>query len=169
MTKEQMVEALRNKAKEDKVANAIFHMFALRDRSRSDVTIVGLSQAMKHEGFNFKRDEYQKFLRFLSSIGIGQLMQDSKNKVKGIKDIHLTLESIGRAAIGKEIANLDAFVPRKKFNELIIIPKENKTEVKVGVSMSVNGRSYNIDLPEDLTNTEIASVLETIRGKSNKT
>lgn len=95
-----IVNRLRKEVESNPVFNAVMHKFALRERARAQVTLHSLTQTMTNEGYKYKREEYVGVLKTLGALGVGRLEFDSKNRLVALKDIKITLQSIGKAAIG---------------------------------------------------------------------
>lgn len=118
MEKKQVVEVLKKTATKSKVANDVFHAWALRERTRNVVTVEALAQRMKKEGYEYPNHEYAALLRQLSQIGLGKLETSATGKVKALTDVRLTLQSIGQAAVGDD-KSLTGWRPRNKFGHLM--------------------------------------------------
>lgn len=101
---QDLVTKLRNQASKDKAFNAVCHIFAMRERSRAQVTLSSLMATMLREGFSFDRKQYVEVLKFLASVGLGRLDAEKNGRVKALKDIKVTLKSVGLAAVSKQDA-----------------------------------------------------------------
>lgn len=112
-----VITALRNRAASSPVFNAMAHVFALRKRTRQQITLANLMWVMKKEGFRYVDTQYTVELQFMAGIGLGKLHIDSKNRVKALKGIHVTLQSIGIAALLKQ-DSLEPFHPVNHFKSL---------------------------------------------------
>jgi len=96
----QIVEALRAECARNPILSAVCHVFAIRERARQQVTIGSLVLRMAQEGYKYTKGDYQNVLRFFANLGIGTLEFNPNNKeVRALKNIRLTLQSIGRAAV----------------------------------------------------------------------
>lgn len=103
MTSQNVIETLRTQATSDPVTNAVLHMWALRKRTRNEVTINGLASKMKKEGFHHSRDQYVPLLRLMSTLGLGKLQTNHRGRVVALKQVETTLQSLGRAVLdGKQ-------------------------------------------------------------------
>lgn len=118
----QLVEQLRVLAASDKTFNAVAHVFAIRERARGEVTLSNLRLRMAREGFHFKGDELGQVLKKLSELGIGTLYIDSDKRIRSLKNIKVTLQSIGQAAVGK-LDKLEKFTPDNHYVALPVEPK----------------------------------------------
>lgn len=162
----EVVDALRKEAQTNRVAKEVFLVFAMRDRARSMVTVGGLEQRMKANGFpNNTKEDYAKILMFLDKLGLGKIMVKSNGKVIGLKDIKVKLQSIGEVAHNKE-SSLEGFHARNTFQKLEIpkqAPKplklnELKSEVSIKVELSP-GIRYEIPIPKEATVDQITSLI----------
>lgn len=169
MNKNQVIESLQAQAKTNKVFSDVVHDFALRERARNIVTVQALKQRMKAERFNYSDKEYAETLEILARMGFGTIELDNKGKVKALKDIKVTLQSIGKVAVGAD-THLDKNHFRNKFKPIItevpaqVIPKPLRTELKslstvLSITLDVKGKPVVVTLPKDLSNEEIADLI----------
>lgn len=155
-----MVEALRAEAQGNKVFSAVCHIFALRERARRQVTIAALRNKMSIEGFEFTTAQLQSVLKFMASLGIGKLDQDSKGRIRALKEIKHTLQSIGNAAIakGEKLDRYDAIDPLIKLPGATAAPQPHIQAVQVPktapasgykttLTIDMNGKMVNFELP----------------------
>lgn len=173
MNQNQIVESLRKESQTDKILNDVMHVFASRKRARETLTVSGLYQRMKKEGFSHDPIAYEKILRYLSTLGIGALETDSKGKVRALKHIKMALQSIGLAAVGSS-QRLTLFKQRNKFNALseiaeVIKPKQPAAGATSGFPVSItvviNGKPVNFRVPKELTEAEIADLVVRFRDR----
>lgn len=161
MTSPEIVETLKKEANNNPVVNAVFHVFALRKRARSTVNVTSLYYAMKKEGFNYEPKEYIPVLNLLANLGFGQIELDRKGKVKGLKNVKATLQSIGQAACGSA-SKLEITKQRAKFVKLppaIEVIKENK-KTELNLQLNINGKPIHISVPNNFTKDEIVLLLD---------
>lgn len=125
MTSQDVIETLRAQATSDPVTNAVLHMWALRKRSRNEVTINGLAAKMKKEGFKHGRDEYIPLLRLMSKLGLGKLQVNQKGRVTALKQVETTLQSLGRAVV--DVKQPAALRRMKKKNHFAPIALNSET------------------------------------------
>lgn len=171
MDNTQIVEVIRKEAKENKVADAVFHMWATRDRARGTVTVGGLEQRMKAEGFHFDKADYAKFLRFLSALNFGKL-DESSGKVRGLKDVKIKLQSIGQAAIGTK-QTLDGWRARNRYKHLVPETKvatatatptaKPAKAAPVFLAVQLKDKLVSIPIPGDLEDAEVAALVHRLR------
>lgn len=179
MEKKQVVESLKQMATK-KVANDVFHAWALRDRTRQVVTVEALAQRMKKEGYDYPQHEYAAILRQLSNMGLGRLETGAGGKVRALKDVKLTLQSIGKAAVGD--APLQGWHARNRFGHLIAstdrapelvqepapkpveAPKTPSIAMGVTLVLSVNGKAVTIPVPDGLTVQEVGALVAKLKG-----
>ncbi len=176
MNQSEVIETLRKKAGVDPVANAVFHMWAVRQRTAPSISIMSLVYRMKKEGFKFHKQQYAELLEFLASVGLGRLERSSKGRVKALKDIRFTLQSIGSAAVSRT----GTFSHRKNRNRYQELPQRveqaietvvkastaaveeaPKAEVTKGLvkglslTFQVNGKPLRVHLPKDFTTEDL--------------
>lgn len=183
--KPQVVDALRKHASINKCFNDVCHLFALRQRSRRNITVHGLKLAMTSAGFDYSRDELKDVLTFLSKQGIGTLQTSRSGMVKGLLDIRMTLQSIGEAAVSKQdqVQFKPNKAPRAKFDTLAkevekvhkktIIEEAPKAQVKVPVrkpapyptylTILVEGKPMTIQGPTNITSENLTDLLVNFR------
>lgn len=100
-TNKDLVAAVRQRAATSPAFNAMCHVFAMRERTRQQITLTSLYLTMEREGFKFKKEQYAKELEFMASLGLGKLETD-KSGITALKNIYVTLQSIGMAGISKK-------------------------------------------------------------------
>jgi hypothetical protein len=168
-----MVRGLQEEATKDSAFRDVCHVFAQRERARSQVTIASLSQTMVEEGFKYNRDDYGRVLRKLGGLGVGSLEKNKKGRVIALKDIKVTLQSIGAAAL-KQKEKLENFKMRNNYRTLtavaeMIKPKENPLAgpggFPVSITVVINGKPVNFRVPKELNETEIADLVVRFRDK----
>lgn len=170
---------LRERAEKSQVFNAMAHVFALRERTRQQITLTNLYQVMLKEGFKYSKSEYGEELQYMASLGIGKLEHDSKGRLRALKGIRVTLQSIGLAAAAKK-DSLDRATLIPIFTELPVIkdviqrtpPKKEKsafTEEKKDyeVSLTIQSGEKRIDLVKlrDLSANELISLIVELTAK----
>lgn len=141
-----VVTQLRKEAQQKPAFNAICEVFAKRQRARSQVTMHNLQAVMKKEGQEFSREEYAQALKFLAHLGLGRVEFNRNNKLKALKDIKVTLQSIGLAATAK-IDALNKWSAHVKFSKL---PEAKQDYAQPPVAEDVV-KAVNIRYPAELT------------------
>lgn len=111
------IEILKNMATTNKAANDVFHDFATRERARGQVTLRALTLRMKKEGFNHDAKAYAQVLKSLADCGFGDLRMNKRGNVIGVFGIRTTLQSIGKAIIGRT-EKVIKYAPRNKYSPL---------------------------------------------------
>ncbi len=120
LNEKQLIETLKTETSKDPVTSAVLHVFAARERARAQVTIPALVARMKEEGFLYAPGEYGKVLKLLASLGVGRLDTDSSGKVRALKDVKVTLQSIGMAALGQATV-IEPISTRNKFQRIPVV------------------------------------------------
>jgi hypothetical protein len=124
-----LVSKLRNEVVNNEVFSAVMHKFALRQRARAQVTLHSLTQTMDKEGFKYTRADYVEVLKVLGGLGFGKLEYDSKKRLIALKNVNTTLQSIGKAAVGK--GELKKVQFKNKFNTLTTMPLKRAISLEV--------------------------------------
>lgn len=169
------VKTLRDRVAKDKIARDVFHVMSIRERARNVITLGGLQQRMKKEGYNHEMSDYIDVLKLLSNLEFGTLITDNRGKVTGLGDIKITLQSIGAAAMGKS-DDLVGWKPRNKYVPINTVaeviqtretprPRAPSSSSTEGVSLTIviNGKPVSFNIPNDLNEKEIAQLIVTLR------
>jgi hypothetical protein len=101
-TMEELVKLIRLQAKRDECFANVCHIFANRDRARAEVTLQTLALTMKRERFTYTKDQLSTALRFLATCGVGRLELDAKKRVVALREIQVTLQSLGQMALADD-------------------------------------------------------------------
>lgn len=165
MSVDQVVEKLKAESASNPVSNAVFHLFAVRKRTRSTVWLTNLYTQMTEAGFKYSKEQYAETLKFMASVGIGILKYTPRGKVKGIFDVKMTLQSIGEAACGID-PRIKSFSTRKRFYRLRVarpevLTKEVETpkDIDINLDVSINGKVIQIHIPTNFTKDDIALLI----------
>lgn len=175
MIEKDAIKSLRDEAKSNPAANAVFHVFATRKRARGNVTVSALMQRMKAEGFLYEGAQYADLLKLLAKLGFGRLQTDPKGRVKALTDVKTKLQSIGMAACGSnDDLTASAFKPKRHYKDLLVTPSEPITAADakplpkaVKLTFQVNGKPFDISIPENATAEEVATVIFACGGTTN--
>ncbi len=114
MNQKEAIERVRQEASKNPAVNAVLHVWAMRQRARSQVTIRALAKTMQKEGFEFPVQDYARVVHLLAANGLGHLQRGPKGKVTGLSGIKVTLQSLGMAACGQGVT-LKTFNQRTHF------------------------------------------------------
>lgn len=178
----KLIAQLRELAAKDEY-KAVFKAFAARERTRQQVTLDSLFITMMREGSAYARDQYAEVLKTLAHLGVGTLELDSKKRVVALKNIKITLQSIGMAALGTR-SKLDKFIPDPAFIKLPVIdqkeevkmeqqqqkiqpPKEVKKAFAAALTVNFDGGPVTFPLPRQLTAEEISELLAKLYRSQN--
>lgn len=171
--KKDIVACLRAEATKSPVFSALAHVFALRERTRSQITLSSLAASMKKEGFQYSRQDLEKALKFMASIGIGAIETDGRGRTRVLKGIKVTLQSVGLAAISKK-DSLEKFTLANKFSKLPIVnaatpPSVAKKHIaaaqtltpglKSKITAEVGGKIMTFELPKNMEVKDIFEVM----------
>ena len=174
-----VVDRLREEAQQNPVFNAVATWLATRDRTRQQITMSHLRITMQREGFNFKREQYEDVLKFLATLGIGRIELD-RGQISALKDIRVTLQSVGTAALGTE-SKLDKFAPAINFQSLPVKPAPPKPQAKpptlaaplkpeppsyaTSLVVQIDGNTVTFPLPKGLTTSELGYLLNQLYSR----
>lgn len=170
---------LRAEAASNPTFKAICETFAKRERARNQVTLANLAITMEREGFEYTREQYATALKTLASLGVGRLEQTRKGKQVVLKDIKVTLQSLGKVATSKA-DSLRNFKQRNSFSDILPpkqatavepVPVETTTlklaiaEASYPVSLvaTINGERVSFPLPFNLTGAQICDAVRSIQ------
>lgn len=179
-----MVQSLQAEAKLNPVFNTVMHAFAIRERTRAQVTVSNLRLSMAQEGYQFDRPQCEKVLQFLASIGVGRLQKHANGILYALKDIKITLQSIGRAAIGAtdKLAKFDqgnsfsrlpaqitqakavapikpGHVTAKAAKATFVERRAPAAKYEASIYVKINGQMSKFDIPGGLTTDELGRML----------
>lgn len=177
MKTEQIVLALREEASKSQIANDVFTMWAVRERSRNQVTLGALWQRMIKEGFKHAPQDYVPVLRLLAKLGLGTLHTAGKGKVVALKGVTRTLKSIGEAALGHK-GNLQMLRIRNRYQDLPApvtalrpLPKpleKAKQEfhgAPVALTVQINGKSIVVPIPREMSAEDVGALVTRFQVK----
>lgn len=165
MTTATVIETLKHDADKDAAFNAVCHVFALRKRARHMVSLRALTKKMEAEGFKYSTEQYASILKRLATLGVGRLETDAKGKVRALRDIKLTLQSIGKAALGERltVARRNA---RNVFTQLPVAAatkervetlwKAPERRMNLRIRVPLGGKLVDVEVPKGLSKEEIA-------------
>ncbi len=182
MNQTQVIETLKTEAKKNPAVDAVLHMFALRQRARHTVTLDGLEQRMKLNGFSYESTQYADVLKLLADLGIGKVEKDAKGRVKALKDVGVTLQSIGKAAVDDK-GELDKFKKRNRFSALeareaqkafkaafpapeptrILEVSAAQAETPLELTVSVKGHPVTLKVAHDFTAQDLIDLINRLK------
>lgn len=164
----EVTDKLRSEANKDPVFSAVAHVFAMRERARQQVTVRNLAFTMHKEGFKFNKEQLQRVLKFLAGLHLGRLETTSKGEITALKDIRITLQSIGLAAVAKQ-DSLERLKTHNSFSRLPNTPASSKDEAPSippkphaktpTLVVKMNGDSLTFDLPKNVTMKDLMALV----------
>ena len=178
-----LISALREEAAKNPVFNSVCLVFSMRERTRQQITIPSLMVTMDKEKFSFSKEELAKVLRFLSGLGIGTLEHDRSGKVTALKNIKVTLQSIGLSALSKK-EGLDKFQAQPQFQSLVAdqaskapvptktvqIPHagttDNTNRFPASLTVKIEGKPVVFDIPHGISLKDLSAVLQDLYKKA---
>ncbi len=164
---QKIISVLRDTSQRSKLAASVFYLFALRERARSRITLRSLMLRMKAEGFTFSKTEYQEFFNLLADLKIGQIERTNRGTIKGLRDIAFTLQSVGRASVGKA-EHLVSFKPRGNpklskpqtlFRPGLTIRNPLSKDVLVKLMVTIDNKPWVLEVPKDYTEQDVAKII----------
>lgn len=173
MDQKELVGKLKEIAK-DPVANAVLHVLALRQRTRKEITVSGLSLRMGRENYKYTRAQLAQVLKSLASLGLGVLHTDAKGRPKALKDIKISLQSVGRAALNDmDAVDMKSARFRNRYGKLIDLgPPKVEAPKFVGLTVSnvslrtqVNGKRVIVEFEDEMSGQEIAEMINRLSKK----
>lgn len=167
MNQKQVIESLKKEASTNEAVSAILHVFALRKRARRQVTVQGLALRMKEEGFPFPKKDYESFIAFMASLGLGTLHAGKNGRPLAIKDIGVTLQSLGRAALGVD-PSMEFLKKKKNTFHRIHMAVEPQTPVSiplapVKLTVTLNSKQITFPIQDDLSDEDVAFLVRKFR------
>lgn len=168
-TKTNVTKALKDRAANSEVFRAMCEVFALRERTRQQVTVHSLTVKMQKAGHKFTRADYAKELAFLASYGIGSLIKSKTGVIRGLVKIDVTLQSVGQVALSKRV-NLDKaniqIRDRRATPRPVKMPSVPKSANQATLILSLDGRKMALDLSPNLGYQELIALIFNIAGKT---
>lgn len=164
----EITEKLRTEAKNRPAFNAVAHMFIKRERSRGHITLGALIRTMTKLDFNFSKEEYSEVLAFLGRIGVGVVDTDAKGRLRSLKEIRFTLQSIGMVATSKRKALLETHGVRSVAlaspsaapkPEIKVLPVD-KPSVAIKLQVTMDGDTHtSFEVPNKITPNQLIALL----------
>lgn len=115
----ELIRKLQESTK-NPMMKAIFEGFAVRLRTRAQITVTSLTQKMQNEGFKeFVRQDAVNVIKLLGALKLGEIQMTNRGKVKALKNVRVTLQSIGLAALG----NVNELKRAEFATKFIALPK----------------------------------------------
>jgi hypothetical protein len=190
MNEQTAIQTLKKEIKSNPAADAVFHLFAARQRARHQVTVRALFYKMSKEGFKFTKSDYAAVLKRVGQLGFGRIEYDRTGNVQALKDIKVTLQSLGEAVIRQEQVAISAYNKRNRFTQLASSvaadlraeqPKPPKLAVvkapekqvvvypyrsasTVSITLTIAGKPVILPIPGELSPEEIAALISHLRG-----
>lgn len=172
MNTKQLVERLKSEVIENKAFNDVFTMFSKRERTRDKVNLYSLIRRMELEGYKHDTNDYADILKKMADLGLGELELNKKGQIKSLKNIKITLQSLGNAAIGKGTQQLETFSQKNSYQKLTVdasVVSKAATGAMAGYPVSItvviNGKPVNFRVPKELNENEIADLVVRFRDK----
>jgi hypothetical protein len=168
----QSIEKLKQAKQIDPALDALLHSFAARERSRSYLNLPILAKRMKTEGFNYSSEEYAKSLKTLADLGFGVLDIARGGKIRGLKEIKVTLQSLGQSALSGQVLPLTSPKRRNRFLKLVHKPEAPRKEEmpKTGMSLTfvIGKNPVDVHIPRDLPEADFENIVKAFADAMRK-
>lgn len=168
----QVIETLKKEVQTNKALDATLHICAMRKRARNQLTLNTLYNRMHQEHYKFTRGELAGVLKLFADTGVGRLEVDRKGRPKALKDIKVTLQSLGNSALTSASPKLDTFKPKSKYKIIASEPnksftvKPNPGIVGVSIQAEINGKIVLIPVPSNLTPEDVADLVRRFQNNT---
>lgn len=157
----EVVQKLKDETKSNPAAAPVFHLLALRERSRQTLNLNALRQSMKKEGFDFSSNEYRGVLKALAKAGIATAVTNRLGNCVGLKDIQVSLPELGEAVCANEAL---VTIRKKALKPQAVQPVSEKPITALEVV--IDGVAAVIKFPKGLNTKELKLVLDRINTTS---
>lgn len=169
---------LQTAAEQSQALRDVGTVFATRERSRQQVTVHSLYAKMTKEGFKYSRTQLGAVLKTLAGLGVGTLITNKKGNPIALKNIKVTLQSVG-AAIA---AGTKTIAPQKQPVRFVKLPpidfvvekavtppppaskpdKAPSRKYTAALMVTVDQETIEFTLPRKLTMQEVSELLTRI-------
>lgn len=168
-TSDKLVIALREEANKNPVFNTICRVLASRYRTRQQITMQALKATMKKQGLEFTKQQYEDVLKFMARVGIGHLDKGPRGRIRALKGIKVTLQSVGKAALAGQ-DQLNNFKSQVKFAK---VPQtfqakaiKSDSNYKVVFTIEMDSKSMKFEVPGGIKPNELGDFLaRTLKGQ----
>lgn len=176
---DQTVAALRAKAAHNTVFRDMCKVFASRQRARQQVTVGALAASMRRAGYDYPNEEYKDILKFLAAQGIGHIDMSPRGKLRALKGIRVTLQSIGHAVVSNK-EQLKTYHTRAKFVKVPNVPQtivERRNQerrastpatnavCKVTFTIVIEGKPIVFEIPAGIKKEELGEFIASLTQK----
>lgn len=177
----QVTELLKEEAKKNEAFNAIAFKWATRERARNQVTVHSLKASMDQEGFQFKKEDYEAALVFLSKLGFGEIKKTKAGKICALENIKVKLQDIGKVAVagakeikpfrqknkyrGLEMVETTAKQPMRRSTDKvdssgpIQLPKKEDVRYEISLQVIVHGAKITFAGPVSVSPQQLGAIL----------
>lgn len=169
-----VIETLKKEIEKNETAKDVLYMWAMRQRTRGQVTVSALKLRMDKEGYKHSVEQYRSFLALLANLGVGTPEKRSNGQVNALKHVTYTLQSLGKAVLSQD-ARLKSYSQRASFKEIVNTAKAIKLDPgsisvhpmrissNISISVTVNGKPVIIPVPETLSLAEISGLIKRLQ------
>lgn len=154
---EETVKTLQTKAASDPIAAAVFHVMAYRQRNRHNMTTRGLYYKLRKEGYKYQEKDLIPLFKMLADLGLATLDMNHRGKVEAIRGFKTPIQKIGEAASKAKPTLVQ--VPK-----LVAAPIRAKESIKASITLYVNDKAIEVNLPEKMTKEDLISIVSRFYG-----
>lgn len=155
-----LVKAIQLKSANDEVFKHVCELFAQRQRARTRVTVKTIQRVLAQQGKTYSKEQVSNCFRYLASLSVGKIDNGMNGKLRSLKDIQYSLQSIGLAGQGS-VAPLQQTKLRKHYTNLE--PKNNILVQRKGsvvvLSLIIDGQELKLPIPRVLSREELGLML----------
>lgn len=194
MNLDQSIKKLQSESTTHAGLSDVMHVLAVRQRARQILTAKALTKRMHREGFTgWSEKDIGGVLKLLATLGFGTLDLDPKGRVRALKAIKVSLQSLGAAVLGED--SLKLFRQRQRFQSVAAVQKADlkqhmaqkgpmpqvtpiapvpfverrkipQTPVpNMVLTVMVNNKPVNVPVPKDLNPNDIAKLIAMFKDK----
>lgn len=172
----QAVPATRNlasnikaEASKNPVLFTVCEVFAHRQRTRQQITVASLQATMKKHRYNYSKEEIQRVIKIFADLGVGTIQHSSTGRVRALKNIKVTLQSLGAAAVDKG-QKITAHRPRLHQVSLAMPAEAPATPApaccKVAFTITVDGKDIVFDLPQEVPKDRLGDFIASLYSQN---
>lgn len=172
MSDKELIESLKKLVVTNVVLNDVLLVFSMRERARNCLSLAALHDRMVTEKFQHTSADLAKVLDILAKHRVGTLDVDAKGKIRGLKQIKISIPTLGKAVIGE--GGLKGYKTRNRFYVPQAPAKQEAPEPKSAPVEQVasliltfvnpkTGRAWNLPVPKGTTPDEVAEMLDRLQ------
>lgn len=165
---EDTVNKLQSRVANDPIYKAVFNVMAQRERNRHNMTTRGLYYKLRKEGHKFQEKDLVPIFRLIAELGLATLDINTRGRVEAIRGFKAPIQKIGEMACG----TVSVSRPKANSPTLMSVPKveavaansKTKQTMKAALTLYVNNKPIEINLPENMTKEDLISIIGRFYG-----